>query len=69
LPRPDDGLLEPNGRAKAEQSVPAELLAKIKPIVTETGRSGYGPAKLNLDALSIGDQGFGLLVEIPACVT
>jgi hypothetical protein len=47
--------------AKAEQSVPAELLAKIKPIVAETGRNGYGPAKLNLDALSSGDQGFGLL--------
>jgi hypothetical protein len=47
--------------AKAEASVPADLLAKIQPIVGESGRKGFGPAKLNLDALYSGDQGFGLL--------
>jgi len=47
--------------AKAEQSIPADLLAKIQPIVAESGRKGFGPAKLNLDAFSKGDMGFGLL--------
>jgi len=47
--------------AKAEQPVPADLLAKIQPIVAESGRNGFGPAKLNLDAFSKGDMGFGLL--------
>ena len=47
--------------AKAEASVPADLLARIQPIVGEPGRKGFGPAKLNLDALYSGDQGFGLL--------
>lgn len=47
--------------AKAEATVPADLLAKIQPIVAESSRKGFGPAKLNLDALSSGDQGFGLL--------
>ncbi len=36
-------------------------LAKLAPIVAESGRKGFGPAKLNLDALSKGDMGFGLL--------
>ncbi|MGH6642039.1 MAG: hypothetical protein ACRED3_05005 [Bradyrhizobium sp.] len=47
--------------AKAEASVPADLLAKLRPIVAESGRKGFGPAKLNLDAFSKGDMGFGLL--------
>ena len=47
--------------AKAEAAVPADLLAKFQPIVAESGRTGFGPGKLNLDALSNGDQGFGLL--------
>ena len=47
--------------AKAEAAVPADLLAKMQPIVAESGRKGFGPAKLNLDALYSGDQGFGLL--------
>ena len=47
--------------AKVEEPVRADLLAKIKPIVAEPGRKGFGPAKLNLDAFSKGDMGFGLL--------
>lgn len=47
--------------AKVEESVRADLLAKIQPIVAESGRKGFGPAKLNLDAFSKGDMGFGLL--------
>jgi hypothetical protein len=46
---------------EAAESIRADLLAKLAPIVAETGRKGFGPAKLNLDALSEGDMGFGLL--------
>lgn len=46
---------------KAEAAARADLFAKIKPIVAESGRSGYGPAQLNLEAFSSGDMGFGLL--------
>jgi hypothetical protein len=47
--------------AMVEESVRADLFAKIQPIVAESGRKGFGPAKLNLDAFSNGDMGFGLL--------
>jgi hypothetical protein len=47
--------------AKAEKTVSADLLTQMKAIVAEPGRNGFGPAKLNLDAFSRGDQGFGLL--------
>ncbi|CAN7546246.1 hypothetical protein LJR220_004927 [Bradyrhizobium sp. LjRoot220] len=46
---------------KAAESMRAELLAKLAPIVAEPDRKGFGPARLNLDALSEGDMGFGLL--------
>jgi hypothetical protein len=46
---------------KAAESMRADLLAKLAPIVAESGRKGFGTAKLNLDALSEGDMGFGLL--------
>lgn len=52
--KPDDAL-------KAETAAAADLLTLLKPIVGESGREGFGPAKLNLDALARGDQGFGLL--------
>jgi len=46
---------------KAEEAASADLLAKIKLIVGESTPKGYGPAKINLDAFSEGDMGFGLL--------
>ena len=55
----DDG--KADDAAKAEKTVGADLLTRLKPIVAEPDRKGFGPAKLNLDAFSKGDQGFGLL--------
>ena len=47
--------------AKAEKTADADLLAQMKAIIAEPDRKGFGPAKLNLDAYSQGDEGFGLL--------
>jgi len=47
--------------AKAEKAADADLFAQMKVILAEPDRKGFGPAKLNLDAYSQGDQGFGLL--------
>ncbi|MDO8399268.1 MAG: hypothetical protein Q7T45_15755 [Bradyrhizobium sp.] len=47
--------------AKAEKTVGADLLRQMKAIVAEPDRKEFGPARLNLDAFSRGDQGFGLL--------
>ena len=47
--------------AKAEKTADADLLAQMKAILAEPDRKGFGPAKLNLDAYSQGDEGFGLL--------
>ena len=47
--------------AKAETIASADLLTQMKAIVAEPDRREFGPAKLNLDAFSRGDQGFGLL--------
>jgi hypothetical protein len=46
---------------KAEKAVGADLFAQMKVILAEPDRKGFGPAKLNLDAYSQGDEGFGLL--------
>ena len=46
---------------KAEKTADADLLAQMKAILAEPDRKGFGPAKLNLDAYSQGDEGFGLL--------
>ncbi|MBR1148586.1 hypothetical protein [Bradyrhizobium sp. AUGA SZCCT0431] len=46
---------------KLTESLRADLLAKLTPIIAESARKGFGPARLNLDALSKGDMGFGLL--------
>src|SRR6266446_1123888 len=43
---------------KAEDAVLADLLKQMKAIVGEPGRKGYGPAKLNVETLSKGDEGF-----------
>jgi hypothetical protein len=47
--------------AKAEKAADADLVAQMKPILAEPDRKGFGPAKLNLDAYSQGDEGFGML--------
>ena len=46
---------------KAGETASADLLPKIKAIVEVPDRKEFGPAKLNLDAFSEGDQGFGQL--------
>ena len=46
---------------KVDAAVRADLLAKTKAILPESDRKGFGPAKINLDAFSEGDMGFGLL--------
>jgi hypothetical protein len=46
---------------KVEKAVGADLFAQMKVILAEPDRKGFGPAKLNLDAYSHGDEGFGLL--------
>ncbi|SDM93487.1 hypothetical protein [Afipia sp. GAS231] len=46
---------------KAEKAAGPDLFAQMKAILAEPDRKGFGPAKLNLDAYSKGDQGFGLL--------
>lgn len=47
--------------SKAEKAADVELTAQMKAILAEPDRKGFGPAKLNLDAYTSGDQGFGLL--------
>jgi hypothetical protein len=46
---------------KVEKAADADLLAQMKVILAEPDRKGFGPARLNLDAYSQGDEGFGLL--------
>jgi hypothetical protein len=46
---------------KVEKAADADLLTQMKAILAEPDRKGFGPAKLNLDAYSQGDEGFGLL--------
>ena len=55
----DDG--KADDAAKAEKAVRSDLLAQMKAILVEPDRKGFGQAKLNLDAFSSGDQGFGML--------
>jgi len=55
----DDG--KADDAAKAEKTAEADLLTQIKAIVAEPDRKEFGAVKLNLDAFSRGDQGFGLL--------
>ena len=47
--------------SKAEKAADVELTAQMKAILAEPDRKGFGPLKLNLDAYTSGDQGFGLL--------
>jgi hypothetical protein len=52
---------QPDDALKAETAAGADLLTLLVPIVAESGREGFEPAKLNTDAFARGDQGFGLL--------
>lgn len=47
--------------SKAEKAADVDLTAQMKAILAEPDRKEFGPARLNLDAYSSGDQGFGLL--------
>ncbi len=47
--------------SKAEAVVVADLTTQMTAILGERTYKGFGPAKLNLDTLSKGDEGFGML--------
>jgi hypothetical protein len=47
--------------SKAEATVVADLQSQMTAILGERSYKGFGPAKLNLDTLSKGDEGFGML--------
>ena len=46
---------------KAEEAASADLLEQMRVILAEPDRDGFGPAKLNIDTFSKGDEGFGTL--------
>jgi hypothetical protein len=46
---------------KAEEAATADLRAQMRAILNETAREGFGPAKLHIDTLNRGDEGFGML--------
>jgi hypothetical protein len=46
---------------KAEDATRRELQAQMMAIVGDSARKGFAPPKLNLDAFSRGDEGFGML--------
>lgn len=46
---------------KAEEAAFADLTAQMTAILGETGRKGFGPAKLNIETFDKGDEGFGTL--------
>ena len=46
---------------KAEDAASADLEAQMRAILNEPAREGFGPAKLNIDTFSKGDEGFGTL--------
>jgi hypothetical protein len=46
---------------KAEDAASADLAAQMRAILKEPDPDGFGPAKLNIDTFSGGDEGFGTL--------
>ncbi len=46
---------------KAEEAASADLLEQMRVILGEPNRDGFGPARLNVDTFSKGDEGFGTL--------
>ena len=56
----DAGKLD-DAAQKAEDIARADLETRMRAIVNETAREGFGPARLSLDSLYKGDEGFGVL--------
>lgn len=56
----DAGNIDDAG-TKAENLVRADLEAQMRAILGPLSYAGFGPGKLNLDTLSEGDEGFGML--------
>jgi len=50
-----------DGAQKAEDTAREALQAQMMAVVGDSARKGFAPPKLNLDAFSRGDEGFGLL--------
>ncbi|MBR0754807.1 hypothetical protein JQ604_21690 [Bradyrhizobium jicamae] len=46
---------------KADEAARADLKTQMTALLAESQRAGFSPAVLNLDTLSKGDQGFGML--------
>jgi hypothetical protein len=46
---------------KAEDAARADLQAQLSAILGEPAYPGFGPAALNVETLSKGDEGFGML--------
>src|ERR1700731_1564319 len=46
---------------QAKQAAFADLEAQMRAILSEPGRKGFGPAKLNIETFYKGDEGFGTL--------
>jgi hypothetical protein len=59
-PKYDAGNFDDTAK-QAEQAAFADLKAKMSAIMGEPGRKGFGLAKLNIETLYKGDEGFGTL--------
>jgi hypothetical protein len=46
---------------KAEEAASADLAAQMRAVLNESGREGFGPAKLHIDTFNKGDEGFCML--------
>ena len=46
---------------QAEDAASADLETQMRAILNEPARDGFGPARLNIDTFSEGDEGFGTL--------
>ena len=56
----DAGALD-DAATRAEAAAFADLLAQMNAILKEPARTGFGPAKLNIETFYKGDEGFGTL--------
>jgi hypothetical protein len=56
-----DGGTSDDAAQKAEEAIRAELGVQMAAILAEPARKGFAPPVLNLDTLSKGDEGFGML--------
>ena len=56
----DAGALD-DAATKAETAAFADLLVQMSAILKEPARTGFGPAKLNIETFYKGDEGFGML--------